>query len=193
MELSYLTGGMRCSEWIIHWVKSYLATKADLVRVLLSLQSFDWWSSWKWRRTCLRLYYDRSLVDLNVYEYWKISAEIMKDQDVHKLLFMCDVTVQCLQFLSFSGSLNVVLRTQDGLSCVGDWAVQRLMPIQNNTNMYIRRYLCWALRELVYRLSSDRHLHTQVLWSVVYKLLDYIKAYLFWTFKTSDYFTYNQV
>lgn len=60
----------------------------------------------------------------------------MKNLDVHKLLFVCDVTVQCLRFLSISGSLNVVLRTQDGLSCVwGDWAVQRLMPVQNNTNM----------------------------------------------------------
>lgn len=59
----------------------------------------------------------------------------MKDLDVHKLLFVCDVTVECRQFLSLSGSLNVVLRTQDGLSCVGLWAVQRLMPVQNNTNM----------------------------------------------------------
>jgi len=41
MELSYLTGGMQCSEWIIQWVKSYLASEAELVHVLLSLQSFD--------------------------------------------------------------------------------------------------------------------------------------------------------
>ena len=41
MELSYLTGGMQCSEWIIQWVKSYLACKAELVHMLWSPQSFD--------------------------------------------------------------------------------------------------------------------------------------------------------